>query len=100
LLEEEGLYAELPMYEEILAYAWSAVGEEGRAEAWAERAEVHWEIVAGKGSWEAKRCGELARDVKGHYTWRTWEGDIWEGVGMGHPWDEREGDDHEHEHEH
>ncbi|KAF2438986.1 SET domain-containing protein [Karstenula rhodostoma CBS 690.94] len=98
LLEEEGLYAELPMYEEILAYAWSAVGEEGRARAWAERAGVHWGIVAGKDSWEARRCEELAADVKGHYTWGTWEGDIWEAVGKGHPWDEREGDDHDHEH--
>ncbi|KAF9736616.1 hypothetical protein PMIN06_003396 [Paraphaeosphaeria minitans] len=99
LLEEEGLYAELGMYEEILAYAWSAVGSEGRARAWAERAGVHWGIVAGGDSWEARRCAELAGDVKGHYTWSTWEGDIWGGVGQGHPWDEREGDDH-HDHEH
>ena len=96
LLDEEDLLIEMPMYEEILAYSWSAVKEEGRAKAWAERSSVHWAVVAGKDSWEAKRSRHLAADVKGHYTWGTWEDDIWEGVGQGHPWDEHDGDDHHH----
>jgi hypothetical protein len=99
-LEEEDLIAELPMYEEILAYTWSSFGIEDRARYWAGRAQRHWSVVAGGESWEQKRCGELERDVKAHGTWMTWEGDPWEGVGKGHPWDEREGDDHNHEHEH
>lgn len=98
LLDEENLLTEMPMYEEILAYAWSAVKEEGRAKAWAERASEHWAVVAGRDSWEAKRSRELSADVKGHYTWGTWDDDIWEGVGQGHPWDEHDGDDHHHHH--
>ncbi|KAF1958018.1 SET domain-containing protein [Byssothecium circinans] len=97
LLEEEDLPNELAMYEEILAYTWSSFGIDERARYWAGRARRHWSVVAGKGSWEAKRTGELERDVKGHYTWMSWEGDPWEGVGEGHPWDREE---HEHDHEH
>lgn len=100
-MDEEDLLIELPMYEEILAYAWSAVKEEGRAKAWAERASWHWGVIAGKESWESRRTKQLADGVKEHYTWGSWKGgDIWEGVGQGHPWDEREGDDHHHDHDH
>ena len=99
-LEKEGLITELPMYEEILAYTWSSFGIEDRAKYWAGRAQRHWAVVAGKESWEQRRCGELERDVKAHSTWMTWEGDPWEGVGAGHPWDEKAGDKHEHRHEH
>lgn len=100
LLEEEELIVELPMYEEILAYTWSSFGIEDRAKHWAGRARRHWEILAGVESWEARRTGELEGDVKTHYTWMSWEGDPWEGVGKGHPWDEREEDGHDHDHEH
>ncbi|RYO36402.1 hypothetical protein AA0111_g3072 [Alternaria arborescens] len=99
-LEQEELFAELPQYEEILAYTWSSFGIEDRARYWAERAQKHWAVVAGKESWEQRRCGELAENVRGHSTWMTWEGDPWEGVGQGHPWDEKEGEGHEHGHEH
>lgn len=98
-LEEEGLIAELPMYEEILALTWSTFGIADRAKYWAGRARKHWAIIAGKESWEQRRCGDLEDDVKSHATWMTWEGDPWEGVGQGHPWDEREGD-HDHDHDH
>jgi hypothetical protein len=89
------------MYEEILAYTWSSFGMVKRAKYWAGRAKRHWAVLAGKESWEARRCGDLEKDVRGHATWATWKDDPWEGVGEGHPWDEREGDDgHEHEHDH
>lgn len=94
LMEEEGLIIELPMYEEILAYAWSSFGIEDRAKHWAGRARRHWEVLAGVESYEARRTGELEGDVKGHATFATWEGDPWEGVGKGHPW----GEDNEHDH--
>ncbi|KAF2646373.1 SET domain-containing protein [Massarina eburnea CBS 473.64] len=94
LLEEEGLTTDLAMYEEILAYTWSSFGIEDRAKYWAGRARRHWGIVAGESSWEAKRTGELEDDVKNHFTWMSWEGDPWEGVGEGHPWDR------EHDHDH
>ncbi|KAI4932972.1 hypothetical protein J4E85_003375 [Alternaria conjuncta] len=99
-LEEEGLLTELPQYEEILAYTWSSFGIEDRAKYWAGRAQKHWAVVAGKESWEQRRCGELEANVRGHQTWMTWKGDPWEGVGEGHPWDEKEGDGHDHDHDH
>ncbi|KAF2189040.1 SET domain-containing protein, partial [Zopfia rhizophila CBS 207.26] len=69
LLQEEGLIAEIPQYEEILAYTLSQLGDEHRARYWARRARKGWEIVAGKGSWEAERTGALERDVLGHPSW-------------------------------
>ena len=99
-MEEEDLHTEIPMYEEILAYTWSSFGIEARAKYWAGRAQRHWAVIAGKDSWEQRRCGELEHDVKGHPTWMSWEGDPWEGVGKGHPWEEKAGDDHDHDHEH
>ncbi|KAF2873778.1 hypothetical protein BDV95DRAFT_541144 [Massariosphaeria phaeospora] len=99
LLDEEDLILERPMYEEILAYTWSSFGIEERAKYWAGRAQQDWSTLAGKESWEAKRTRELESDVKAHATWMSWEGDPWEGVGQGHPWDEKEGDDH-HDHDH
>ncbi|KAF1970659.1 SET domain-containing protein [Bimuria novae-zelandiae CBS 107.79] len=80
LLDEEGLLAEMPLYEEILAYAWSAVRDKEKARAWAERARWHWGVVAGKESWEARRMGELAENVEGHFTWGMWEGE-WASLG-------------------
>jgi hypothetical protein len=100
LYEEEDLHTETPMYEEILAYTWSSFGIADRAKYWAGRARKHWTVLAGRESWEAKRCGDLERDVKTHATWMTWKGDPWEGVGQGHPWDEKEGHDHDHDHDH
>jgi hypothetical protein len=100
LYDEEDLHTETPMYEEILAYTWSSFGIADRAKYWAGRARRHWTILAGKESWEAKRCGDLESDVKAHATWMTWEGDPWEGVGEGHPWDEKEGHEHDHDHDH
>ncbi|KAF1847010.1 SET domain-containing protein [Cucurbitaria berberidis CBS 394.84] len=97
-LEKEDLHNQLPMYEEILAYTWSSFGIEDRAKYWAGRARKHWAIIAGKESWEQKRCGDLEADVKSHATWMTWEGDPWEGVGEGHPWDDKEGEKHDHDH--
>lgn len=76
-LEEEGLVAELPQYEEILAYTWSQFGYADRAKHWADRAEKHWSVVAGKESWERVRCIELGKDVKAHQTWNTWKGEPW-----------------------
>jgi hypothetical protein len=83
------------MYEEILALTWSSFGIKKRAVYWAGRARRHWAVLAGKESWEAKRCADLETDVEGHATWMTWKDDPWEGVGEGHPWDE-----HDHEHDH
>ncbi|KAF2026862.1 hypothetical protein EK21DRAFT_102934 [Setomelanomma holmii] len=100
-LEEEDLHTETAMYEEILAYTWSSFGWEDRAKYWAGRARKHWAVVAGKDSWESRRCGDLEDNVKGHASWMTWEGDPWEDVGKGHPWDEKlNGHDHDHEHDH
>lgn len=100
MLDEEGLIVELPMYEEILAYTWSAFGIEERARKWGLRARDHWGVVAGRGSWDERRVGEFVSDVRAHYTWSSYEGeDPWEGVGKGHPWDEDE-DEHDHEHDH
>ncbi|CAO2655258.1 Nn.00g103220.m01.CDS01 [Neocucurbitaria sp. VM-36] len=99
ILEEEDLHTEIPMYEEILAYTWSSFGIEDRAKYWAGRARRHWAVIAGKESWEQRRCGDLENDVKAHATWMSWEGDPWEGVGEGHPWDEKEGHDHDHDHD-
>lgn len=100
-LEEEDLLLQLPQYEEILALTWSSFGIEKRAKYWARRAKEHWTIITGRESWESKRCGELEADVKSHATWMSWKGDPWEGVGQGHPWDEKEGDhDHDHDHSH
>ncbi|KAF1941455.1 SET domain-containing protein [Clathrospora elynae] len=79
-LEEEGLLAELPMYEEILAYTWSSFGIEDRARYWAGRARRHWAVVAGRESWDQRRVGDLFDDVRGHSTWMSWEGDPWEGI--------------------
>lgn len=99
-LEEEGLIFERPRYEEILAYTWSSFGIEERARYWAGRARRHWAVIAGKDSWEQRRCRELEENVTGHSTWMTWKGDPWEGVGQGHPWDEKEGEHHLHDHGH
>lgn len=82
----------------MLAYAWSAVGDEARARAWGERAVGGWGVVAGRESVEVGRVRGLVEDVRGHWTWGRWEGDIWEGVGRGHPWDEHGDDDHEERH--
>ncbi|EFQ89467.1 hypothetical protein CFE70_003182 [Pyrenophora teres f. teres 0-1] len=79
LLEEEGLVAQLPQYEEMMAYTWSSYGKEDRAKYWAGRAQKHWEIVAGRESWEQRRCGDLERNVTAHQTWGTWEGEAWVG---------------------
>ncbi|KAF2851546.1 SET domain-containing protein [Plenodomus tracheiphilus IPT5] len=95
-LEQEDLHTDLPMYEEILAYTWSSFGIEHRAKYWAGRARKHWAVVAGKDSWEQRRCGDLENNVKGHSTWMTWEGDPWEDVGKGHPWEGEEGNLHNH----
>lgn len=89
-LEEEDLIAELPVYEEILAYTWSMFGKEDRAKYWAGRAQQHWAVVAGKESWEQRRCGELEQDVKNHKTWMSWKGE---------PWDEEKEGGHGHEHQ-
>ena len=91
------MLSEMPVYQEMLAYAWSAVGDEGRARAWGKRAVEGWGIVAGRESVEMERVKGLVEDVRGHWTWERWEGDIWEGVGNGHPWDEHDdGDEHHH----
>ncbi|KAH7355791.1 hypothetical protein BKA66DRAFT_502655 [Pyrenochaeta sp. MPI-SDFR-AT-0127] len=82
LLEEE-LHAEVPQYEEILAYTFSSFGVEERAKYWAGRARKHWAVIAGKDSWEQRRCGDLEDDVKGHATWNTWDGEPWQGVFAG-----------------
>lgn len=100
LMEKENLTIELPMYEEILAYAWSSMGIEDRAKHWAQRARKGWEIVAGKESWEAKRMRTLEDDVKGHGTWMTWDKDpfdnsVWEDD---HDHDHEEGEEHHHHH--
>jgi hypothetical protein len=97
LLEQESLLVDLPMYEEIMAYTWSAFGIEDRAKYWGGRAKKHWAVIAGKESWEARRCADLEQDVRAHFTWMSWEGENpWEGVGVGHPWDRE--DDHDHDH--
>jgi hypothetical protein len=67
------------MYEEILAYTSSSFGMLDDARYWAGRARRHWGVVAGRESWEQRRCGELEEDVKGHATWKSWEGEKWEG---------------------
>lgn len=97
-LDEEDLHTDTPMYEEILAYTWSSFGIEDRAKYWAGRARKHWGVLQGKDSWESKRCGDLEDNVKGHSTWMTWEGDPWEDVGEGHPWDEKLNEKHDHDH--
>jgi hypothetical protein len=91
LYEEEDLHTEKPMYEEILAYTWSSFGLADRAKYWAGRARQHWAVLAGKESWEAKRCGDLEKDVQAHATWKTWKGE---------PWDSADGHDHDHDHDH
>jgi hypothetical protein len=98
LMEEEGLVIEKPMYEEILAYSWSALGVEPRAKEWASRARRDWEIIAGKESYEARRTRALEEDVKGHGTFATWDKDPWDDS----VWedDDHHHDGHEHEHEH
>jgi hypothetical protein len=88
------------MYEEILALTWSSFGIKHRAQYWAGRARTHWAVLAGRESWEAKRCGDLEDDVEAHATWMAWKDDPWEGVGEGHPWDEKDGHDHDHDHDH
>lgn len=100
LLDQEDLVIEMGAYEEILAYAYSSFSIEKRARYWAERSKRHWEILAGKGSFEAKRLNEFLGDIEGHGSWGAWKEDPWEGVGQGHPWDGHEGHDHDHEHEH
>jgi len=97
--DDEDLHTETPMYEEILAYTWSSFGIEDRARYWAGRARKHWGVLLGKESWESKRCGDLEENVRAHATWMTWEGDPWEDVGEGHPWDEKL-NEHEHDHDH
>jgi len=73
--------------------------EEDRAKLWAGRARRGWEVLSGKESVEARRVGDLEKNTREHFTWGSYDGgDPWEGVGMGHPWDEKEGDDH-HDHE-
>ncbi|KAL6709226.1 hypothetical protein ACN47E_002042 [Coniothyrium glycines] len=80
-MEEEDLIIERPIY-------------------WAGRARRHWAVIAGKESWEQRRCGELEENVSGHSTWMTWEGDPFEGIGQGHPWEEKEDENQDHEHDH
>lgn len=100
LYDDEDLHPERPMYEEILAYTYSSFGILDRAKHWAGRASRHWAVLAGKESWEARRCSDMEKDVKAHATWKSWEGeDPWEGVGKGHPWDDH-GHDHDHDHDH
>ena len=77
LLKEEGLVAQLPMYEEMMAYTWSSFGKEDRAKYWAGEAQKHWAIVAGRESWEQRRCGDLERNVTAHETWMSWDGEAW-----------------------
>ncbi|KAI8932101.1 hypothetical protein NX059_010986 [Plenodomus lindquistii] len=79
-LQEEDLHTDVPKYEEILAYTWSSFGFEDKAKYWAGRARKHWAIIAGKDSWEQRRCGELEDNVTGHSTWKTWKGEPWEDV--------------------
>ena len=79
LLMDEGLVAQLPMYEEMMAYTWSSFGREDRAKYYAGEAQKHWAIVAGRESWEQRRCGELEKDVKAHKTWMSWDGEAWIG---------------------
>lgn len=39
--------------------------------------------------------------LEDHWTWGRYDGpDPWEGVGIGHPWDEPEGEEHHHDHGH
>ncbi|KAH9871412.1 hypothetical protein IAQ61_005591, partial [Plenodomus lingam] len=82
-LEKEDLQMDLPKYEEILAYTWSSFGMEDRAKYWAGRARKHWAVIAGKDSWQQKRCADLEDDVRAHPTWMTWQGDPWVDVGEG-----------------
>ena len=70
-------------------------GIESRAKEWAARARKGWENIAGKESWEAKRTGELERDVKNHPTFATWDKDPWDDSA----WENDEHHDHEHEHD-
>ena len=91
---------ELPMYEEILAYTWSAFGIEARAKEWGGKARRGWEVVMGKESWEARRCAELEGDVKSHYTWMSWEGEDPFEMGDGHPWFREGENDHDHDQDH
>ncbi|KAF2743525.1 SET domain-containing protein [Sporormia fimetaria CBS 119925] len=94
LMDEEGLFIEKPMYEEILAYSWSVLANEGRAKYWAGRAARDWEIIAGKESGEARRTRVLWRDVKGHGTWATWDKDPWDDS----VWEDDDHHDHDHDH--
>jgi hypothetical protein len=96
LMEEEGLVFEKPMYEEILAYSWSALGIETRAKEWASRARKSWEIIAGKESGEARRMRDMEMDVRAHGTWATWDKDPWDDS----VWEDDDHHDHDHEHEH
>lgn len=97
LMDEEDIIIEKPMYEEILAYSWSTMGIEKRAKYWAERARRHWEIIAGKGSWEAKRTRQLEEDVKGHGTFATWDKDPWDDSQWKSDHDGEDGEEHEEE---
>ncbi|KAF2468943.1 SET domain-containing protein, partial [Lindgomyces ingoldianus] len=69
LFEEESLVVEKPKYEEIIAYTYSQVGDEDQTRYWAGRARKGWEIIAGKGSWEARRMEALEGNVRGHPSW-------------------------------
>jgi len=102
LFDEEGLVVDTPGYEEILAYAFSSFRNERRAREWGERALKHWEVLAGKNSFEAKRLRNFLANMEIHGSWGTWKEDPWEGVGKGHPWDDHSdhGHDHDHNHDH
>ncbi|KAF2735788.1 hypothetical protein EJ04DRAFT_434374 [Polyplosphaeria fusca] len=95
LMTEEGLIVDRPQYEEILAYAWNAYGDDQRAKEWAGRARMGWEIIAGKGSWEVKRMKNLEEHPKQHQSWNMWE-EYW------HEDDDHNdaGHDHDHDHDH
>jgi hypothetical protein len=95
MMDKEGFVIEKPMYEEILAYSWSALGIADRAKYWAGRARKGWEIVAGKSSYEVRRTRELEDDVLGHGTWMTWDKDPWDD----NVWEEDDHHHHDHDHE-
>ncbi|KAF2264739.1 SET domain-containing protein [Lojkania enalia] len=88
LMNEEGLIVDRPQYEEILAYAWNAIGDEQRAKQWAGRAKLGWEILAGKDSWEVRRTRQLEENPKWHPSWKMYNPE------------EHDVDDHNHDQDH
>jgi hypothetical protein len=73
LYDEEGLYAPRARYNEVAAYAASAMSNEEEAKKYAGISRSYWEVLAGKDSWEAKRMAEFEADPKGHPSWGSGE---------------------------